>query len=122
MTGYNTDYSKTFNALVILFRPYEQSLTVVVRQEDSYCLYTGNPKDTKSVLFAAVQVMKEGVVLSLYQPLDELLSRYKIPERVLRFKTGDNRFTFIKFPYDLRNDLKQLFSRLYAIYYLEKMP
>jgi hypothetical protein len=121
MLDYDTDYRRTLKTLTALLRPYEQGLTVVVRQKDSFCLYTGSPVDIKSVLFAAVQIMKEGVVLTVYGTPVEMRSYYEIPERLLEFKTGDNRFTFIKLSRELRNDLKLLFSHLCKIYKSSKL-
>ena len=67
MADYDTDYNRTLKTLIMLLRLYDQGMSVIVRQKDSFCLYTINPFDIKSVLFAAVQIMKEGVVLTVYR-------------------------------------------------------
>ncbi|MFA6060870.1 MAG: hypothetical protein WC756_21915 [Taibaiella sp.] len=116
----NIKYSKILKGIAILLRPYESAMTVAVRQRDTYCLYTGNLQDTRSVLFVAVQIMVEGVVLTHYQSSKETLHYAKLPKRLLEFKNGNNRFIFTKLSLASKNDLKLLFSSLFDKYKLER--
>lgn len=114
--NYNVDYLKVLKELIVLLRPYETRFTVAVLQEDSFCLYTGNPVEAQSELFAAAQIMKNGVALTLYLPSRERRSLYEILGVLSEFKTGINRFTFTKLPGDLKSELKQLISFLFMVY------
>lgn len=103
-----------------ILAPYEKYLTVLVRQEDSLCLYTQDLGERSGALFAAVQILSSGVAFTVYDPGADYAVFECLPVRIKAFYKGENRFLITRINAGIIAELKELLLALFGTYSLGK--
>ncbi len=113
-------YKPVAKKLMRLLLPYEECLATIVKQPDSFCLYTKAQKGKDAVLFAAVQIVKNGVAFTVYNPDRHTDIFNYLPKQLKRSYQGSNRFLITKVSAELIRECQELLSALFGLYHLGK--
>ncbi|WP_162902994.1 hypothetical protein [Taibaiella koreensis] len=103
-----------------ILQPYEKHLLVLVKQDDSLCLYTPDSPGKESALFAAVQIMSAGVSFTVYNPGQQYNVFDCLPERIRSFYRGDNRFLLTRISPGLVAEISDLLLALFGMHSIGK--
>ncbi|WP_118949499.1 hypothetical protein [Taibaiella helva] len=103
-----------------ILQPYEKHLQVLVKQEDSLCLYTPDVPGREGALFAAVQILSSGVSFTVYNPGNQYNIFDCLPDRMRSFYRGENRFVLTRISPGLIADINDLLLALFGMHSIGK--
>lgn len=116
--------ARTYNGIakkiMKILQPYEKHLQVLVKQDDSLCLYTPDHPGLEGALFAAVQILSSGVSFTVYNPGSQYNIFECLPERMRSFYRGENRFLLTRISPGLIADINELLLALFGMHSIGK--
>lgn len=113
-------YGPVARKIMRVLQPYEKYMDVPVKQDDSLCLYLTAEGGDEPELFAAVQVLRTGVRLTVYDPGADYHIFDRLPPGLMACYQGGNRFLFTRMSTSLLNAISRLLPALYGVYSLRR--